>query len=139
VTTSSRVPAAVRVAQALGVVQAVVMIASAIAASISTLQPQAAQDAGEVPLAFGDIVVLVVGQVLVGALILGASLLLSRGDAATRLALITLETIVIIGAVAFIGIAVDITVPLAVAIIVCLLLSWGWRPFTGRPRPDVSR
>jgi hypothetical protein len=130
---------AVRVAQALGILQAVVMIASAIAVTVSTLQPKAAQGAGEVPLAFGDIVVLVVGLVLVGALILAASLLLSRGDGAARLALITLEVIVIIGAVAFIGIAVEITAPLAVAITVCLLLSWGWRPVTRRPRPGVSR
>ena len=114
------------------------MIASIIALSVSTLQPQAAQGAGEVALTFGDIAVLVVGLVLVGVLILAMSLLLGRGEAAPRLALITLEIVVIVGAVAFIGIAAEVTAPLAVAITVCLLLSWGWRPVTDRSRPDVS-
>ena len=138
-TTSSRVPTAIRIAQALGILQAVAMLASTTAVSVITLQPTALAGNGEVPLTFGDIVVLVVGSVLVGILILAAALLIGRGDAAPRLALIALEIIVLVGALAFIGIAVEITAPLALAIIVCLLLSSGWRPVTDRSRPDATR
>ena len=137
-TTSSRAPTAIRIAQALGILQALAMLASTIAVSVITLQPQAPLGSGGVPLAFGDIVVLVVASVLVGILILAASLLIGRGGAAPRLALITLEIIVLAGAVAFIGIAVEITAPLALATIVCLLLSSGWRPVTDRSRPDAT-
>ena len=115
------------------------MLASTTAVSVITLQPTALAGNGEVPLTFGDIVVLVVGSVLVGILILAAALLIGRGDAAPRLALIALEIIVLVGALAFIGIAVEITAPLALAIIVCLLLSSGWRPVTDRSRPDATR
>lgn len=138
-TTSSRVPTAIRIAQVLGILQAVAMLASTIAVGVRTLQPTASPGAGEVPLAFGDIVVLVVGSILVGTLILVASLLIGRGGAVPRLALITLEIIVVVGAAAFVGIAAEITAPLALAIIVCLVLSSGWRPVTDRSRPDATR
>jgi hypothetical protein len=50
---------------------------------------------------------------------------------------LALEVIVLLGAVAFIGIAAVITGPLALGIIVCLTVAWNWRPITDQPRPGT--
>jgi hypothetical protein len=138
VTTNSRVPAIIRIAQALGVLQAVVMITATIWLIADTLRPQVGADAsGEQPLRFGDIGVLAAGLLLAGGLILATSLLLSRRKVGPRVALMTLEVIVLVGVIAFIGIAALITAPLALLIIVCLVLS-SRAPSVDRVEPPPS-
>ena len=65
---------------------------------------------------------------LIGGFILAGSLLLTQPRPGPRFALITVESLVLLLALAFIGIAAEITAPLALAIIVCLLLPGGRRP-----------
>ena len=126
-TVGSRVPTIIRIVEVLGVLQAVGMIAATVGVIIDTLNTATTQSAGEQPLTLGRVAVLLIGMILVGALILLWSVLLPQRRAGARLALLTLEIVVLVGAFAFIGIAAEFTAPLAAAIIVCLLLPERWR------------
>ena len=135
-TTGSRVPALRRTAQILGMGQAIAMITATIWVMIDALTPPVALTPGEQPLTFGDIAPLAVAELLTGVLILGASALLTQPRAGPRLTLLTLESLVLISALAFVGIAALITAPLALATLVCRLLPAGRRglPERGRRR-----
>ena len=124
---SSRVPGVIRTARIPGILQAGVMITAIIGLIIDTV----AQPAGDPPLTLGDIAGSVVALLLMGGLILVASLRLTQSRARPRVILLMLESTVLIG-LAYIGIAAEITAPLALAITVCLLLPGGRRPIRER-------
>jgi hypothetical protein len=126
-TMGSRVPAIIRIVQVLGVLQAVGMIAASIGVIADTLSTETTQSAEQQPLTLGHLAVLLIGLTLVGGLILLSAILLPRRPAGPKLVLLVLETVVLFGGFAFIGVAAEFTAPLAVAIIVCLLLPGGWR------------
>ena len=130
---SPRVPRSMRTAQGLGVLQAGVMIAGTLWVLASTL----AGPPGHPPLTLGDVAGLMVALLLMGGLILAASLRLTKRTPGPRAVLLAAECLVLIGVLAFVGIAAPITAPLALAIIVCLLLPGGRVPITerGRDRP----
>jgi hypothetical protein len=123
---SSRVPGVIRTARILGIVQAGVWITATMWLSIDTVA------AGDPPLTLGDIAGLVVALLLMGGLILVASLCLTQARPGPRVVLLMAESLVLIGVLAFVGIAAEITAPLALAIIVCLLLPGGRRPIRER-------
>jgi len=125
---SSRVPGVIRTARIPGILQAGVMITAIIGLIIDTV----AQPAGDPPLTLGDIAGSVVALLLMGGLILVASLRLTQSRARPRVILLMLESTVLIGLLAYIGIAAEITAPLALAITVCLLLPGGRRPIRER-------
>jgi len=87
-----------------------------------------AQAPGSPHLSFAAITPLVVIFLLMGGFILAVSVLLTQPRPGPRFALITVESLMLVLTLAFIGIAAEITAPLALAIIVCLLLPEGRRP-----------
>jgi hypothetical protein len=103
-----------------------------ITAIIGLIIDTVAQPAGDPPLTLGDIAGSVVALLLMGGLILVASLRLTQSRARPRVILLMLESTVLIGLLAYIGIAAEITAPLALAITVCLLLPGGRRPIRER-------
>jgi hypothetical protein len=121
---SSRVAGAIKTARILGILQAGVWIAATMWLIIYTV----AQPPGDPPLTLGDIAGLVVALLLMGGLIMVASLRLTQPRPGPRVVLLMLESLVLIGLLAGIGIAAEITAPLALAIIVCLELPGGRRP-----------
>jgi hypothetical protein len=125
---SSRVPGVIKTARILGIVQASVWITATMWLIIDTV----AQPRGDPPLTLDDITGLVVALLLMGGLILVASLRLTQPRPGPRVVLLILESAVLIGLLAFVGIAAEITAPLALAIIVCLLLPGGRRPIRDR-------
>jgi hypothetical protein len=125
--TSSRVPGVMRTAQILGLLQAGVMIIGTLWLSVDTV----AQPPG---VTLGDMAGYVAALLLMGGLILVASLRLTQPRPGPRVVLLMAESIVLIGLLAFVGIAAEITAPLAVAIIVCLLLPGGRGPIRERGR-----
>jgi hypothetical protein len=134
---SSCVPGVIKTARILGIVQAGVWITATIWLIIATV----AQPSGDPPLTLGDIAGLIVALLLMGGLILVASLRLTQPRPGPRVVLLILESTVLIGLLAFVGIAAEITAPLALAIIVCLLLPGGRRTIklrgrSGRHLPD---
>jgi hypothetical protein len=125
---SSRVPGVIKTVRILGIVQAGVWITATMWVIIDTI----AQPAGAPPLTLGDIAGLVVALLLMGGLILVASLRLTQPRPGSRVILLILESVVLISLLAGIGIAAEITAPLALAIIVCLELPGGRRPIRER-------
>lgn len=127
----SQVPAVLRLARLLGIVQAAVMIIDTIPAMLGRMVFLGSPAGGALSLTigFGDFAGLVVALLLGGGLILVASLRLTHPGVAARYALLTLEILAVLPFLALIGIAALITVPLALAIMVCLLLSGARRPF----------
>ena len=128
----SQVPAVLRLARLLGIVQAAVMVVDTIPAMLGRmvflgLQTHSA-GALSLTIGFGDFAGLVVALLLGGGLILVASLRLTHPGVAARYALLTLEILAVLPFLALIGIAALITVPLALAIIVCLMLSGARQP-----------
>jgi hypothetical protein len=121
---SSRVPGVIKTARILGIVQAGVWITATMWLIIDTV----AQPSGDPPLTLGDIAGLMVALLLMGGLILVASLRLTQPRPGPRVVLLILESTVLIGLLVFVGVAAEITAPLALAIIVCLLLPGGRRP-----------
>lgn len=132
---SSRVPEVIRTARILGILQAGVMITATIGLSIDTV----AQAPGDPPLTLGDMAGFVVALLLMGGLILVASLRLTQPRPGSRVVLLILESVVLIGLLAGIGIAAEITAPLALAVIVCLELPGGRWPVRERGQvPETS-
>jgi hypothetical protein len=128
----SQVPAVLRLARLLGIVQAAVMVIDTIPAMLGRmvflgLQTHSA-GALSLTIGFGDFAGLVVTLLLCGGIILVASLRLTHPGLTARYTLMTLEIFAGLGLFFAVGIAALITVPLALAIIVCLMLSGARQP-----------
>ena len=113
----------IRTARILGIIQAGVMIAATIGVSTDAAIRPTSSSAHNLSGLTGYVIVML----LMGGLILVASLRLTKPRTGPSLVLLLLEIALLIGVLAFIGIVVEITVPLALAIIVCLSLPVGIR------------